>query len=487
MKKPILIFLALCSTIAMRAQGTEFTVYPNGYIYSEASMAQLQHIVDSLNLRFKSCAMDRTYRSMPHMRGRLFHLEGKQVDVVLQDIKGGVPLEELMKKYAGVAPGPEHLCTFFSYEDYDQEPHTSVIPITFGSGMYESITGEGRPLDGPGPHKGKWLFTRYTYDKDFLDAFYLTDEVQFIDLPERYGRLVQYVDCLIDTTQQIHRPEAVRSGRRFKEQDTHKVKVLMEMVDEAVTAEPPSFDDYQEDEAGYNKAYGTYAEERRQQLDSLAREERFKAALDAAGREALEKHSSNPQLEGLMERYGNKADALELRRGRIVVGGCSMDTAPRTHALAIATLAAETVNWDIFLRAHLDILNDNFQRSSDGSYAWAGRQTYIRELEALDINVPDLMLGTMLYVSNSSKGHYSASANRTGRALSEAQGHEVVAERVLTMIADPELDLYNRAVLYYLFLNYNGKLEDETVRKRNKERLAQAMASVPKELRQTEE
>ncbi|MBK8615488.1 MAG: hypothetical protein IPN85_18995 [Flavobacteriales bacterium] len=35
------------------------------------------------------------------------------------------------------------------------------------------------------------------------------------------------------------------------------------------------------------------------------------------------------------------------------------------------------------------------------------------------------------------------------------------------MIADPELDLYNRAVLYYAYLNYNGHLEDEALQARN--------------------
>jgi len=44
-----------------------------------------------------------------------------------------------------------------------------------------------------------------------------------------------------------------------------------------------------------------------------------------------------------------------------------MDESPRTHARAIALLAAETNNWDILLRAHIDIMNDRFERRSDGS------------------------------------------------------------------------------------------------------------------------
>lgn len=82
--------------------------------------------------------------------------------------------------------------------------------------------------------------------------------------------------------------------------------------------------------------------------------------------------------------YKSPKVALELKRSRIVVGGCSQDMSPRVHAMNIALLSAETINWEIFLRSHLDIMNDNFERMSDGSYAWAGRKTYIKELEVLD-------------------------------------------------------------------------------------------------------
>ena len=50
-----------------------------------------------------------------------------------------------------------------------------------------------------------------------------------------------------------------------------------------------------------------------------------------------------------------------------------MDNSPRIHALNIAKLSAETINWEVFLRAHLDIMKDKFERMSDGSYAFGGR------------------------------------------------------------------------------------------------------------------
>ncbi|MBK7503592.1 MAG: hypothetical protein IPI52_00240, partial [Bacteroidetes bacterium] len=82
-----------------------------------------------------------------------------------------------------------------------------------------------------------------------------------------------------------------------------------------------------------------------------------------------------------------KEKLLDEMRSTKVVGGCSQDSRPREHAINIAMLSAEVTNWEVFLKSHLDIMNDRFDRMSDGSYAYAQRKTYIKELEELDINV----------------------------------------------------------------------------------------------------
>ncbi|WP_315823059.1 hypothetical protein [Paraflavitalea speifideaquila] len=187
--------------------------------------------------------------------------------------------------------------------------------------------------------------------------------------------------------------------------------------------------------------------------------------LQEAANEVLEEGWSNDEFENYVATYYSKKTSLELKRGRRVVGMCSQDQRPRVHALNIAILSAETVNWETFLRAHLDIMNDRFDRASDGSYAWAARKTYIKELEVLDINLSDLMLGISLRINNPSANHYFGSIGRLGRALAESANSAGIEERMLTMIADKNLDTYNRLITYYLFLNYNYNLEDKVKRK----------------------
>jgi len=170
---------------------------------------------------------------------------------------------------------------------------------------------------------------------------------------------------------------------------------------------------------------------------------------------------------------------LDTMRSTRVVGGCSMDSGPRIHAANIALLSAETTNWEVFLRAHLDIMNDRFDRISDGSYAWKGRGTYIGELEALDINVADLIFGISLRIENPAQHHYLGSIGRLGRALSEINNKTDIEQAMLDVIADDELDDFNRVLMYYLFLNYSGYLKDEIVQKAALEKLNIAVQELP--------
>ncbi len=47
-----------------------------------------------------------------------------------------------------------------------------------------------------------------------------------------------------------------------------------------------------------------------------------------------------------------------------------------------------------------------FDRMSDGSYAYAGRKTYLKELEELNLDVVDLILGLSLRAENMAEKHY---------------------------------------------------------------------------------
>ena len=175
----------------------------------------------------------------------------------------------------------------------------------------------------------------------------------------------------------------------------------------------------------------------------------------------------------------DKRFLLEIHRNRRVVGFCSQDDSPRIHAMRIAILSAETANWEIFLRSHLDIMNDRFDRMSDASYARVRRKTYIQELEELDINVIDLILGISLRISNPAENHYFGNIQRIGKALAETKEREELERLLLSMIEDEELDDFNRIISYSIFLNYTYHLEDDTQRAISLKRLAISIDKLP--------
>jgi hypothetical protein len=177
--------------------------------------------------------------------------------------------------------------------------------------------------------------------------------------------------------------------------------------------------------------------------------------------------------------YQQKAQLLNKLRSTRVKGGCSLDGLPRLHAVQIALVAADTYKWGVFLKAHLDVMNDNFERSTDASDAWAERKTYIKELEELNIHVPDLILGTSFQIENPARNHYFGNIGRIGRSISESKQRKVFEQAILSIVTDNQLDAYNRVMFYFLFRNYNYYLDDASLKKANIAKLAKARSTLP--------
>ena len=128
-------------------------------------------------------------------------------------------------------------------------------------------------------------------------------------------------------------------------------------------------------------------------------------------------------------------------------------------------------------------MNDRFDRMSDGSYAWANRKTYIKELEELNINVSDLLLGIALRVENPANKHYFGSIQRLGRAIAESNNKAAFESEMLRMVEDSSLDNFNRVLAYFLFLNYTNSLPEPKDRYKNMERLKNSVAKFPGHLK----
>jgi hypothetical protein len=479
-----LLLLAFGTTCS--SQSTEFDNSSNGLIYPDTTIKQLKYIVDSLNLKFKVCDLNKVYQSKQQAKANFISLEKGKINEAKKDIESNISFEDFIKKNPNAKVEMELLVVKFKYKNYDDKDIVEFSSIELDDKYRHDLEYEKNIGNYDKPLKGKWIYKYYNktdYSAESIDAFYFIEEFSQMPMPVMYAKMIQYSDCLVDTSTQIFYDKAQRGGVRYKSESPLKLNEFMTYVHKSTNMpEYPSGKNEKEYDV-YQEKYQLWDSLKISRLDNIKEKDlQFNTLLQHAIEDALAHGGSNDEFEEYVGRYYSKATALKLKRNRIVVGGCSMDNSPRIHAFNIAKLSAETTNWEIFLRSHLDIMNDKFERMSDGSYAWGRRQTYIRELEVLDINVPDLLLGICLRIENPCNNHYYGNIGRLGRALSETNKSEEIETKILQMIADNTLDDYNRIIFYYLFLNYNYNMENKERQAENKVKLKKAVNALPKYL-----
>jgi hypothetical protein len=448
----------------------EFMIYDNGLIYDVHTMSKLARTVDSLNVRFKTCT-PKDYRSLDQGFGTYIVITEK-IAQARNALLLNMSLENFLKRFKR-AQVKRNLWVVKKYSNYEGEARVE----------YDSEDGHYEYLHFPDtPEYDKshgWIWKEF---EDEIQIFYLHG-LTSTSIPLEYSSLIEYVDCMIDTLATIFPNEKIPDSVAYTLAADSKVKAFLDLAfdfepepkkPETGINDAKRMEFYKEYEAAMEK----WNMRRMAALDKKMQDPHNVLLLTDAVEESIASQNGM-YLDEYAHRYLSPAKSLALKRSWRVYGFCSADLGPRKHALAISKLAAETFQWDIFLRAHLDILNDNFLRNGDGMWAWRMRETYIKELEELRINSVDLLLGTSLHSQDVSDNHYQARTSRIGRAFSESSRKAEVEKRLLTMVMDHRLDLYNRMEMAYVFLSYNQHSKDRQTYMRNLDRIDKAIRSLP--------
>nr|WP_299386940.1 hypothetical protein [Allomuricauda sp.] len=474
MKKLLLpiLFLQCLFTTAQ-----EFETHENGLIYSSKAMTQLRNLVDMENQQFRVCELNKTFLSFEQTKGMVFALEEVNIETLKRDLLSNIGLKEFLKKYQESKNYGDKLLTKVAYSNYEGE---NIVRI--------KEQPEGYQVD---ILADDWLNSRYGHwawdfsNPKYVRVIYFAEDFKTKPLPNKYGRMIQYSECLIDTTSQIFMANA-STRRSYFLPDSLKVKQanLRSYIEQKLGETEPDLyfapDMDEEDAQARIKSYREWQTAKEDLVNNkLSTDTKFLEHLNAAYHEAVELKNSNEELERYVAKFLSPKQALVLKRNRIVVGQCSMDNSPRIHAMNIAQLAGEAVEWDIFLRAHLNVLNDRMDRVSDGSWAQEGRKTYIKELEELDINVMDLIFGIALRSHNVAAGHYYGTIYRLGRAMAESRDVKTFESELPHMISDSNLDDFNRMLMFYLYDNLTYNLDTSEDKLTHKEQRMEAMALLP--------
>lgn len=441
----------LFQVVSLVSFSQEFKTFDNGMIYSSIAINKLKELVGEKNEEFRTCDFKKSYVSFEQTKGQIFTINSPNMNSLENDLKNNISLEDFIKKYGIKNNKGTRLVTKFQKENYKGEQVVSINEHPKGNRVEILVS--------------KWKESKFdnwildSSNKKYVEVVYLEEDFFSKVLPERFSKMIQYSECLIDTTSQIFNKQAVKNNRiSYKALSRKKQEEFIDFINRKFNVKKPKLNfDKKMSKQEIKKVWDSIAKWKESKKEfvkmKLSKEREFCNLLNEAYQEALVKRSSTDEFEVYVRQYLAPENALLLKRNRVVVGQCSMDNSPRVHAMNIAQLAGETVNWDIFLRAHLNVLNDNVNRVSDGSWAWNARKTYIKELEELNINVPDLIFGIGLRAKNVPDGHYFGSIARMGRAISESKDIEIFKSELLQLIENKELDDFNRLLMFYLYDN----------------------------------
>ncbi len=210
---------------------SEFKTYNNGLIYSDVTMNQLTYIVDSLNLKFKRCDLNRVYYAVSQGIGNHISMEKGNIKEALADIKNNINFEDFVRKYKKAEVDYKMLILKSRYKD----DYSNKWIVEFsGQTMVDYSEPEIRIEDEPDYYNkslvGKWVIKHYNktdYSEESLDAFYITDEFKNIKIPEKYARMILYADCVVDTTADIFTEKAREDGRFYRYSDSNYNKTKL--------------------------------------------------------------------------------------------------------------------------------------------------------------------------------------------------------------------------------------------------------------------
>lgn len=421
----------------------EFPIYENGLIYDPSTMSLLADVVDSLSLRFKSWA-PKTFYSLEQGYATYFSIDKKNAAKARAVITRSISLDDFKKQFLR----SEIIDSLWIVKSYDTRERQPVL-------RYESMDLEYKYVRVPHSlqfnRTSGWIYEEHS---EGIEILYLHD-LRSTPIPAEYGRLIQYVDCMIDTTATIY-PTATLD---FDVREFFKNSRMSVFLDLAKDFEPeperPTFTSNSSENSilreKFDSTHNDWNTRRMSALDEKMKKPKNARLFNEALQEATD-HQLGWALAEYAERYLPAPKLLDFKRSYYVPTICNFDSGQWDHAMAICLLAAKCHQWDIFLRAHMDILVDNVGRNINEIHGLTRRVTYIKEIEELNINSIDLLVGSMLAAKNLNQNHYQTYSVRVADAMSGSKQKPAFENLILKMINDERLDIYNRMQMTEEFL-----------------------------------
>ncbi len=400
---------------------SDIHLHSNGLIYSDQVIKNIREMVNNFNEEFKVTPLHKSYQSKTQAIGHYFAIKGTKAYQVVKDLEQNLSFNKLLLKYPEMQIERNLFVLKYSYHIESDK-----VVDEYGScSMHPRATLQHLTIN---ENKQTYEDSPYVYQTSmgdpFIHGFYLLNEPTQYQLPEKYARMVQYANSIIDTNSLVMKEEAWMAKEQMKVIDSTQVGKFLSYVNHSALVS--------------KRDHG----------------EVFHASLNSAIHEALNENISNEEFERYVSIYDAKELALELKRRRVVMGTNAEDLRPLIHALQLAILAGETANMEIFFRAHFNVMNGYFPGGNPLSQILWGRRTLVKELEEMHLEVESLILGTLFQVEPTAPHHYFSMIDQMALALAEYSKAESVEKIMTDIMREEHIDDYNKWMMYQLYGQY---------------------------------
>lgn len=412
------LFLAFLPPVAAQIQ-------PDGSFYTAAQRANMRHIADSLHEAFQAVHSQSVYWSKPQARAHFIFIDSL-TDEAAAFLATNPSFNAFVRRFPFVKMEKNRLvlrgrrAQYF----YNGEVNFETFPEKFPIDELE-LPADSTLLND---HlKDRCVFEvfkahQYRPHDEIVACFFQTD-IAPQPIPEKYGKMMQYVDFLLDTTVSVYKIDRNRPPR-----DSISLPAKKAFYNFVFPGGKGDF-------SGLDAVAGSNCTGKT--IDPvLGKDPKFQTLLKAAVEEALKKKTGALFLEEMSARYLPPQATLKLKRLRNPDRGCGNDNAGRYQDLSIAQMAADVGDWQVFLHAHLYLFRSMF----DGAFSKKARQLYPEAMESMGIQLPEFLLGAMLSCDKFPYGRFRSSPGAT----IEMAEYDRFENLLIEAIGDANLDLYNR-------------------------------------------
>jgi len=462
-----------------------FNIYAQNQIVNENDIHKLNSIIKSLE---KDYLKNETpiYKSLPQTTANYFKIITSNPNEFLNSLNNTKNFEQLVKenptlqidrdlliiKNVGFNYKKEKRIEVKSFEIVKSQGH--LIEIKYNDSLNNSNIKFLYSI-----HKETW--SEYK-DASIIQGFYLINRFKSINIPEKYSDWVHYTDVIVKPKTSIFFKKEKKSNELFSSNKT----IIDSLVNyyEAKTNKPPYRKE--QDFITRRKELGKWQSEKQKFSDSLYKTDKhFKKLLKEAISYAEKNKVSNGDLEDFTAYLISKKRALNLMRQNQQVGSCSFDNGPIIQQKRIAELAAQTQNWEIFIQAFLNVMNDNVSRVANSNIASNVRETYIEELTKLNLNLNKILLGSNLRIEDSINKHYFSNGSKIAKAYANlnSENQQYFENTIRDIISNKSMDAFNKLHFYNTYKYYHYFLKDSLKKIQTEKNIKNLIPFLPSEIK----